>query len=149
MVRCESNGREQRFLYVELNYPAWAALQEPGAGQSLWRHPQCVGACLATTECPEKCFITFLAISRSFLKKSSEAWLSPPSDCIGSTMIPATIFFFFLYFTIRSSTCKSNIYGTSSFQNICTFPPSKTKSQQNFNFAETFLAIKVPGGTKD
>lgn len=48
--------------------------------------------------------LTFLAMSLSFRKKSSDAWLSPPSDWMGSTMIPATVLFFFRYFTMRSST---------------------------------------------
>lgn len=53
---------------------------------------------------PRPHVLTFLEMSLSFRKKSSDAWLSPPSDWMGSTMMPATVFFFFRYFTIRSST---------------------------------------------
>lgn len=123
-------------------------LQSGGRG-SIWRQEQII-SCLATSEWTVKYLITFLAISRNFLKKSSEAWLSPPSDCIGSIMIPATIFFFFLYFTIRSSTCKSNIYATFSFLTFWHFFSRMIKPQhQHVNSSNLLLAIKVSGTTRN
>ncbi len=50
--------------------------------------------------------VTLRAMLRRFLKKSGEAWLSPPSAWIGSITIPATGLPFCLHFTIRSSTWR-------------------------------------------
>lgn len=47
---------------------------------------------------------TLRAMLRSFMKKSGDAWLSPPSAWMGSMTIPATGLPFCLHFTIRSST---------------------------------------------
>jgi len=51
----------------------------------------------------KKCF-TLRAIFRNLMKKSGEAWLSPPSAWMGSITMPATGLPFCLHFTMRSST---------------------------------------------
>lgn len=52
---------------------------------------------------------TFLAILCNFWKNSGEASLSPPSDWMGSTTIPATGIFFLLYVSIKSSTSARHL----------------------------------------